>query len=286
MKKTVSVITRTKNRKVLLRRALDSVKSQSFKDFSWIIVNDGGTAAEVNEVYNLATNNGIDAKLIHLENSVGMEAASNIAISSSESEYIVIHDDDDSWDPEFLQTTVGYLKSNKQYKGVITLSNIISETIENDKIIFKKKKLFVQRIYPIKISDLAKANFFPPISFLFSRDTLKEIGGFDESLQVRGDWDFNLRFIEKFDIGVIHEALANWHHRISTSGYQGNTVINSKSLHQEYDAKIRNKYLRRDLDNGRFGLGFLLNLSSINYFPKRYSLLQKLKSFFKKKLLD
>ena len=38
-----------------------------------------------------------------------MEAASNLGVRSSESTYIAIHDDDDLWDPQFLERTVATL---------------------------------------------------------------------------------------------------------------------------------------------------------------------------------
>ena len=40
--KKVAVITRTRNRALLLRRAARSVERQTFRAFSWVVVNDGG----------------------------------------------------------------------------------------------------------------------------------------------------------------------------------------------------------------------------------------------------
>ena len=47
--------------------------------------------------------------VIHNVESVGMEAASNIGITASESEYLVINDNDDTWHLGFLEKTVSYL---------------------------------------------------------------------------------------------------------------------------------------------------------------------------------
>ena len=43
----VAIITRTKNRCLLLRRAIESVLAQSFADWTHVIVNDGGNRYEV-----------------------------------------------------------------------------------------------------------------------------------------------------------------------------------------------------------------------------------------------
>ena len=48
--KNVAVITRTRNRALLLRRAARSVERQTFRDFSWVVVNDGGDGEEVKPV--------------------------------------------------------------------------------------------------------------------------------------------------------------------------------------------------------------------------------------------
>ena len=74
--KKVAVITRTKNRELLLNRALASVSSQTFRDFVWVIVNDGGERAPVEEIAGKASTSGIEVKVLHHEKSLGMEAAS------------------------------------------------------------------------------------------------------------------------------------------------------------------------------------------------------------------
>jgi glycosyltransferase involved in cell wall biosynthesis len=43
----VAVVTRTKDRPVLLERAIQSVHSQTMKDFIHVIYNDGGDASSV-----------------------------------------------------------------------------------------------------------------------------------------------------------------------------------------------------------------------------------------------
>ena len=65
---------------------------------------------------------------------------------------------------------------------------------------------------------LRRHNRFPPIAFLYERAAGEAIGNYRTDLPVLGDWDFNLRFAERFGIGVIPEALAYWHHRTKFGG--------------------------------------------------------------------
>ncbi|MGR9051111.1 MAG: glycosyltransferase family 2 protein [Gammaproteobacteria bacterium] len=99
----VAIITRTKNRNILLRRAIESVLGQHFRNWLMVIVNDGGDAEAVDRlVAEYESQFRGRSKVIHNPNSLGMEAASNVGIKNSDSRYLVIHDDDDSWHPAFL----------------------------------------------------------------------------------------------------------------------------------------------------------------------------------------
>jgi hypothetical protein len=93
---------------------------------------------------------------------------------------------------------------------------------------------------------MVNGNFFPPIAFLFRRTVHDQVGGYDETLPVLGDWDFNLRFLLKADIGVLPKPLAYYHHRDvgGTSAAYSNSVIGGIDKHLEYSSIVRNKYIR------------------------------------------
>ncbi|MDP5209203.1 glycosyltransferase family A protein [Microbulbifer sp. 2205BS26-8] len=261
----VAIITRTKDRPVLLKRAAESVEKQTFKNYVWVIVNDGGELSKVENIINLC---GVDKRKIILVNnpiSLGMEAASNSGIHSSKSKYIVIHDDDDSWEPKFLEKTVEFLECsrNKNYKGVITDTQYVSEEIIDSHVKIHGSWPYNNWVNTVHIMEMACGNFFPPIAFVFLRSVYDEIGGFDESLPVLGDWDFNLRFLNLENIGVVKECLANYHHRdVNSQGDSSysNSVIGGISKHQEYEPIVRNKFIRGSVNGGEVNLGVLVNL--------------------------
>lgn len=256
----VSIITRTKNRPLLLSRALDSVYKQSFKDFIWVIVNDGGDPGPVEKIVKKANDLNINTELIHNPESLGMEAASNCGIMKVDSEFIVIHDDDDSWDSSFLKSTIDFLDKKPYYGGVVTLTTKVIEEIRDESIIIKEFQSFNEGLMSVYMVDLARNNLFPPISFVFRRSVIEKIGYYNEKLPVLGDWEFNLRFLEKFDIGVIYKNLAFYHHRPEQKGSLGNTIYDGISKHLEYDAIVSNSLIRKDLKNGELGIGLLVAL--------------------------
>lgn len=263
--KKVAVITRTKDRPVLLKRAFACISSQTYRDFIWVVVNDGGRREHVEEIGKKAKMEGVDIIVLHSESSCGMESASNNGIKSCKSDYIVIHDDDDSWAPDFLKKTIAFLEQDENllYGGVITHSIRVNEVIKEDRCIFINEEEFNTHIKSLYLMEMARGNKFPPISFVFKRSVYDVIGGYDESLPVLGDWEFNLRFLLESDIGVIQEPLAYYHHRVTNNtkdDVYGNTIISGVDKHIKYDTLIRNKMLRNALKRGRTDLGVLVGL--------------------------
>ncbi|HRE18551.1 MAG TPA: glycosyltransferase family A protein, partial [Rhodocyclaceae bacterium] len=61
----VAVITRTKNRPLMLARALDSVSRQTFRDALWVIVNDGGEPATVELIAEQGRQRGLPTAVHH-----------------------------------------------------------------------------------------------------------------------------------------------------------------------------------------------------------------------------
>ena len=257
----VAVIVRTKDRPILLRRAIRSVLDQTFKDWLLVIVNDGGNPENV-ELVTDAVADELAGRFLVLHNpvSLGMQTASNVGIGSCDSDFIIIHDDDDTWKPTFLARTVSHLDEfgwNPKLCGVITWSEVIVEELcEDGDVKMLSRFIFNDKLHTISLMDLAVENCFPPISFLFRRAALDIVGPFDQQPGPLGDWEFHLRVLRRYDIDVIPEPLANYHHRTqATVGVYGNTVHAQSDLHRSKRIELQNRVLRRELD-GDHGLTF------------------------------
>ena len=257
----VAVITRTKDRPLLLRRAARSVARQKFRDFEWVVVNDGGDRGEVEDALEPARQHEVDIHLVHRRESTGMEAASNAGLAASKSEHIAIHDDDDTWHPSFLERTVSFLESDPLFVGVICHTEEVREEINGRSIVEKSRRPMNAEIHDIHISELFYRNLFPPISLLYRRKAIEAIGTYDERLPVLGDWDFNLRLILHGEIAVIEETLAYYHVRKSRH-HAPNSIHDTPYLHKRYEAVIRNRLIRAGLDHGTIHPGSLMALSS------------------------
>lgn len=247
MQPRVLVVMRTKNRPVLLRRALESVFNQTYTNYLLVIVNDGGHYELVQNELARVPFDLARVMIVNNQQSVGMEAASNLGIRAASSDYVVVHDDDDSWHPQFLQKTVGFLESSagKKYGGVISRCIQVIERVRGEEVTILSQKPYMVHFQQVYLAEMVRQNFFAPISFVYRRSIYDHIGGYDESLPVLGDWDFNLRFLLEADIGFIQEELSYYHQRESSSGSYANSVTGGVSKHIEYDAIVRNRMMRQ-----------------------------------------
>jgi glycosyltransferase involved in cell wall biosynthesis len=258
---SVAIIMRTMDRRAFLRRALESVAGQSFLNYQLIVVCDGG---DIDAAESEIKSSSLDPRKVTLIDNLvnrGMEASSNIGISMSESEYIIIHDDDDTWERDFLSKSVNYLERRGEYGGVITHSWHVSEEVTSEGIVTRAKFPYNDWVQNVQIMEMACGNFFPPIGFLFRRTICSNLGGFDAKFPVLGDWDFNIRFLEVADIGVISEKLANYHHRdVGNKHMFSNSVVGEISKHAEFNSLLRNKILR---SSGNSSTGVLVGLGHV-----------------------
>jgi GT2 family glycosyltransferase len=266
----------------MLQRALLSISSQSEKDFVWVIVNDGGEASPVDGVAEQARQAGLYVTVIHHEKNIGMEAASNSGIRASNSSYVSIHDDDDTWEPEFLKVTARFLDEDKAHVGVVTHAMRVNERLRNDQTQILGKAPHAPILQAVQLADMARSNLFPPIAFLYRRSLFESVGGYDETMPVLGDWDFNLRALLQGDIAVIPKQLANYHVRKSNETgdpHYENSVPPQMSRQLIADAAYRNRKLREDMAAGRFGIGSLLMIGRLQARP---SLMKSMRSQFKR----
>ena len=265
----VAVITRTKNRPLLLGRAIESVIHQTYQDWLMVIVNDGGEASPVDALVEKYKDQLKDRiHVVHNPQSLGMEAASNKGIHACDSEYVIIHDDDDAWHPDFLSRTVDFLEQDTRYSnlgGVVTYMELVYEEMTETSVKEVRREGCRHWIPELTLWQMAAGNLFAPISFLYKRSVYDVIGGsYREDLPVLGDWEFNLRFMKYYDIGLIPEELSYYYHRVAgTNNNYSNTVVDGVDKHALYNQILRNELLREDIQRNQIGLGYLVNQAHV-----------------------
>ncbi len=199
----VSVILPTYNRASLLKYALDSVMSQTFRDLEVIVVDDGSTdeTAEIVKSYS----RGI--RYLYVEHSGLPSVTRNAGLRLTKGEHVAFLDSDDEWLPEKVERQVEVLETHPAI-GLVC-SNAL--TLEHGQT--KPGRLYLRDDLGGSgwvLAKLLRENFVITSTVLMRRSLFDRIGGFSEdpSLCALEDYDLWLRVAAVAEIYYVPEALA------------------------------------------------------------------------------
>jgi glycosyltransferase involved in cell wall biosynthesis len=185
----VSVIIPTYNRSILLKEAVMSVYSQSYRPIECIIVDDGSTDDTSDAVRELQQLNSNEFQLQYIvQANAGAQAARNNGTIHCKGEFIQYLDSDDVLYPTKLKEQVNYLQHNTSCDGVF--GNWRKGTTENSKFIeaYAGEDMMLQLL-----TDRCIANF----SFLMNRSLINRIGEWDVAIKRNQEIDYHLRGLLK-----------------------------------------------------------------------------------------
>jgi glycosyltransferase involved in cell wall biosynthesis len=177
----VSVIIPCFNQGQFVDEAVDSVLAQTYQNLEIIVVNDGSTDDETNQL--LQHYDRPQTRVISTDNQ-GLAAARNNGIREAVGEYILPLDADDRIGPTYLEQAVRLLASRKELGFVYCQAQLFGAVETSWQLPeFSLEQMLLDNIIFC--------------SALFRRSDWQEIGGYDESL-LHGweDYDFWLSLLE------------------------------------------------------------------------------------------
>lgn len=124
----VSVIMGVYNCKdfTLLRKSVDSILNQTYRDFEFIICDDGSTNGALEELKKIAQSDS-RIKIMSYSENRGLNHALNVCLAASKGEYIARQDDDDISKPERLEKQVSFLDRNPEYAIVGACADVFDD---------------------------------------------------------------------------------------------------------------------------------------------------------------
>jgi len=187
MENLITVYIPTKNRLDLLKRAVNSVLSQTHRPIELIVVSDGSDDGTCDYVNGLIEN--ISITLIHNDTSVGACAARNQAIDVAQGEFITGLDDDDIFLPHRLATFLAEWR-RQQAKGV-RFSCLFDRRIVNagDNVALWDTEASVSAEQIVQSNAVGNQVFTTP-------QRMKDAGRFDPAMPAWQDWDMWVRLIK------------------------------------------------------------------------------------------
>lgn len=191
----VSVIIPTYNREDVLKRAINSVLSQTYKNYELIIVDDGST----DKTKNLISAN---ENIIYLyQQNQGVSAARNFGVCKSKGKFIAFLDSDDEWHPEKLEKQIRFLENDNSLRAVHT-----NELWVRNGISVNQPKRFKKGGGDQFIACLDHC-IIAPSSILIEKTLFNLLGGFRNDYEVCEDFDLWLKLTSLYRIGHIEEDL-------------------------------------------------------------------------------
>lgn len=211
MNDLVSIITPSYNSSRFISQTIESVLSQTYKNWEMIIIDDVSTD-DSNVIIENYIKNDVRIKLIKSEINSGPAVSRNTGIKEAKGKYLTFIDSDDLWDKEFIQKSIDFILLN-HYSFIFSSYRIVDENLV---------KLHDDYIVPKKLnySDLLKSN---RISCLTAFIDISKVGKYYMDNVGHEDYTLWLKLLRNIDFAYgIEEPLANY--RLHSSSRSANKL--------------------------------------------------------------
>jgi glycosyltransferase involved in cell wall biosynthesis len=203
----VTVICPTYNAAAFIEPTIQSVLHQTYRDFEFIVVDDGSTDHTKQVIEKYANK----IRYVYKENG-GQSSSRNAGIRIAQGKYIALIDHDDLWLPNKLELQVQEIAKSDS-TGLVTCSctgfrDGKDTGTHTPRINSLNRKQLIKR--------LLLGNVIGSCSTILVRaECFQKLGFFDESLRMAEDWDLYLRIAQSYDIRCVEQPLVRyrWHNR-------------------------------------------------------------------------
>lgn len=259
----LSIITINFNNKEGLEKTVNSVISQTFSNFEYIIIDGGSTdgSADIIKKHQQKISYWVSEK------DKGIYNAQNKGIAASKSEYCLFLNSGD------------YLASNDALEKVFNYS-VSSDLIACDLFFDYGKNKLVRKLQPDSLSFfyMMRTSLFHP-STLIKKSLFEKFGTYDEQFKIAADYDFFLKTAVVNKVSYYHLPVVV--SAFDTKGISSDS--NSLKMHEKERLSIKLKYFPDYVVNAATEHNKLITSDSFklySYFKKNALLYSTVKFFF------
>ncbi|HOA35679.1 MAG TPA: glycosyltransferase [Bacillota bacterium] len=205
----ISVVMAVFNGEDYLEDTVKSILEQSYRDFEFIIVNDGSTDS-TGKILEQFKDRRI--RLIQLDHNSGPAAALNLAVQNARGSWIAVQDTGDMSLPERLERQERYLRI---YPHIAALFSLI-ECLPGKKSFSELELRAVEKLYnSVCTRAQIYANRFYALhlchgSAIYSKKLFQLAGGYDPQYRLAYDYDLWVRLLMLQAIDKIPLTLYRW----------------------------------------------------------------------------
>lgn len=208
----VSAIIITHNRLVLLRRAIDSVLSQTYKNIECIVVDDNSD--DGTQEY-CSYNPNIRYIRIDKADSRGGNYARNVGIRAAKGKYVAFLDDDDMWMPE--KTALQVKVAEEEGGPCLVYCWKRTEIVTNNGIFYKDGSSNPTFVGCMRDKILMTINCCTSSMIFMEKAAAEQIGMFDEQLAMWQDYEFTVRAAQVMPFRVVPQPLIIYRNDLTDS---------------------------------------------------------------------
>jgi glycosyltransferase involved in cell wall biosynthesis len=229
----ISVLMPVYNAAKFLNESIQSILSQTFFDFEFIIVDDGSTDDSIAIIKTYE-----DPRIVFVRNekNLGISEALNKGIALAKSSLIARMDADDISQPTRLQKQYDYMTKNQDCALLSSWARVVTEDLK-----FVRLERYRSKFYYYNL--IFECWMYHP-TIMFRKKEVEEIGMY--SMPYSEDFDLFWKMSRKFKIWNIPEALVDY--RLSSTSLN---VVLRKSEYEEANKRnvLRNlrHYLGEDV---------------------------------------
>lgn len=193
-----SVIIPTYNRISVLKRAIESVQNQTFKNFELIVIDDGSNDGTAEYLHSL----GVQFQTLGKPGiPVGVSKSRNWGVTKSIGEWLAFLDSDDEWLPHKLEKQYEFISKNLNLKIVHGEERWVRNGVRvNPK---KKHQKSGGELFDVSL-DLC---LISTSTVVIKRELYNKFQGFREDFVVCEDYDLWLKITSNEKVGFIKEEL-------------------------------------------------------------------------------
>src|SRR5688500_19035188 len=207
----VSVLLTSYNHELFIEQALDSVASQTFRDFELIVTDDCSTDASADRIRAWLDRTGFRATVIVNETNVGIPAVRNNALRVAKGRFVCSLAGDDFYEPDRLAVQVAAFEACDETVGLLygdlrlvdeTGGTIMESLLREQGTPWPPPE---GRVW----SRLLAHDFMPSPAVMVRRAALDAVGPYDESLMAE-DYDMWLRLAYRFEFRFVDACVSNY----------------------------------------------------------------------------
>jgi glycosyltransferase involved in cell wall biosynthesis len=198
----VSVVMSVFNGQAFLREAIESILSQTFHDFEFLVIDDGSTDSTAGILASYASRDG-RMRVVHHENK-GRAASLNIGINIATGGYIARMDADDIALPHRLQEQLDFMERHAEVGLLGGAAEVINRAGQ------------ILSIYrpPLEDSEIRSTlvhhNVFFHPTVVMRKEVVVASGGYRKALLDADDYDLWLRIAERSQLANLGEPVLRY----------------------------------------------------------------------------